>query len=76
MDQQNALTSAELKRDPAAPGDQLYRVEALEIKELSHRLAPFRTGSPRGVRRALQDGKAQEAAKMTLRLLNRRCASW
>jgi hypothetical protein len=24
--------------DPAAPGDQLYRFEALEIKELSHRL--------------------------------------
>jgi predicted transposase YdaD len=24
--------------DPAAPGDQLYRLEALEIKELSHRL--------------------------------------
>jgi hypothetical protein len=24
--------------DPAAPGDRLYRFEALEIKELSHRL--------------------------------------
>ena len=27
-----------LGHDPAAPGDQLYRFEALEIKELSHRL--------------------------------------
>jgi len=24
--------------DPAAPGDRLYRFEALELKELSHRL--------------------------------------
>ena len=28
-----------MELDPAAPGDQLYRFEALEIKELSHRLA-------------------------------------
>ncbi len=27
-----------LSLDPGAPGDQLYRFEALEIKELSHRL--------------------------------------
>ena len=30
--------SSELGLDPGAPGDQLYRFEALEIKELSHRL--------------------------------------
>ena len=30
--------SSELGLDPAAPGDRLYRFEALEIKELSHRL--------------------------------------
>ena len=30
--------SSELSLDPAAPGDQLYRFEAFEIKELSHRL--------------------------------------
>ena len=30
--------SSELSLDPAAPGDQFYRFEALEIKELSHRL--------------------------------------
>jgi len=29
----------DLGLDPAAPGDSLYRFEALEIKELSHRLA-------------------------------------
>ena len=27
-----------LGHDPDAPGDQLYRFQALEIKELSHRL--------------------------------------
>jgi predicted transposase YdaD len=30
--------SSELGLDPRAPGDRLYRFEALEIKELSHRL--------------------------------------
>ena len=30
--------SSELGLDPAVPGDRLYRFEALEIKELSHRL--------------------------------------
>jgi predicted transposase YdaD len=30
--------SSELGLDPDVPGDQLYRFEALEIKELSHRL--------------------------------------
>jgi predicted transposase YdaD len=30
--------SSELGLDPGAPGDRLYRFEALEIKELSHRL--------------------------------------
>ena len=30
--------SSELCLDPDAPGDRLYRFEALEIKELSHRL--------------------------------------
>ena len=30
--------SSELGLDPAAPGDRIYRFEALEIKELSHRL--------------------------------------
>jgi hypothetical protein len=29
---------SELSLDPADPGDRLYRFEALEIKELSHRL--------------------------------------
>ena len=29
---------SELSLDPDAPGDRLYRFEALEIKELSHRL--------------------------------------
>jgi predicted transposase YdaD len=30
--------SSQLGLDPAAPGDRIYRFEALEIKELSHRL--------------------------------------
>ena len=30
--------SSELGLDPSAPGDRLYRFEALELKELSHRL--------------------------------------
>jgi hypothetical protein len=76
MDQQNALTSAELKPDPAAPGDQLYRVEALEIKELSHPPRAVQDWLAEGRQEGLQDGKAQEAPKLTLRLLNRRCASW
>ncbi len=33
----NAVDTA-LGLDPAAPGDRHYRFEALEIKELSHRL--------------------------------------
>jgi predicted transposase YdaD len=33
-----AALSSELGLDPGSPGDQLYRFEALEIKELSHRL--------------------------------------
>ncbi|WP_341882029.1 DUF2887 domain-containing protein [Synechococcus sp. UW140] len=33
-----AATASELCLDPGAPGDRLYRFEALEIKELSHRL--------------------------------------
>ena len=33
-----AANANALSLDPAAPGDRLYRVEALEIKELSHRL--------------------------------------
>ena len=34
----SATAATALSLDPAAPGDQLYRFEALEIKELSHRL--------------------------------------
>jgi len=34
----SAATPTVLGLDPGAPGDQLYRFEALEIKELSHRL--------------------------------------
>jgi len=34
----SAATANALGLDPSAPGDQLYRFEALEIKELSHRL--------------------------------------
>ena len=34
----SAATATVLGLDPGAPGDQLYRFEALEIKELSHRL--------------------------------------
>ena len=34
----SAATAMVLGFDPGAPGDQLYRFEALEIKELSHRL--------------------------------------
>ena len=33
-----SATAANALLDPAAPGDRLYRFEALEIKELSHRL--------------------------------------
>ena len=34
----SAAAANALSLDPGAPGDQLYRFEALEIKELSHRL--------------------------------------
>ena len=34
----SSATATALGLDPGAPGDQLYRFEALEIKELSHRL--------------------------------------
>ncbi|MCP9782975.1 DUF2887 domain-containing protein [Cyanobium sp. WKJ7-Wakatipu] len=34
----SAAAANALGLDPGAPGDQLYRFEALEIKELSHRL--------------------------------------
>ena len=34
----SAAAATALGRDQGAPGDQLYRFEALEIKELSHRL--------------------------------------
>jgi predicted transposase YdaD len=34
----SATAATAFSLDPAAPGDQLYRFEALEIKELSHRL--------------------------------------
>ena len=34
----SAAAASELCLAPDAPGDQLYRFEALEIKELSHRL--------------------------------------
>ena len=34
----SAANANALGLDPGAPGDQLYRFEALEIKELSHRL--------------------------------------
>ncbi len=34
----SAPPPADMGLDPSAPGDQLYRFEALEIKELSHRL--------------------------------------
>jgi predicted transposase YdaD len=34
----SAAAATALSLDPGAPGDQLYRFEALEIKELSHRL--------------------------------------
>jgi hypothetical protein len=34
----SAAANNALSLDPGAPGDQLYRFEALEIKELSHRL--------------------------------------
>ena len=33
-----AATASEFGLAPDTPGDQLYRFEALEIKELSHRL--------------------------------------
>ena len=33
-----ATTAKGLGLDPAEPGDRLYRFEALELKELSHRL--------------------------------------
>ena len=34
----SAASGSALSLDPTAPGDRLYRFEALEIKELSHRL--------------------------------------
>ena len=34
----SAAAASELCLEPGAPGDRLYRFEALEIKELSHRL--------------------------------------
>jgi len=34
----SAATGNTLSLDPSAPGDSLYRFEALELKELSHRL--------------------------------------